>query len=57
MEKSLNSAQKLKRIISLVIPASLGMLVAMMTELINLIVVGHLKNAAIVAGVGMGNMT
>ena len=45
------------RIVKLIIPASLGMMVGMMTEMINLIVVGHLKNAAMVAGVGMGNAT
>jgi hypothetical protein len=32
-------------------------MVTMMTEIINLIVVGHLQNAAMVAGVGMGNAT
>jgi len=48
---------KIMRMTKLIIPSCLSNMVTMMTEIINLIVVGHLQNAAMVAGVGMGNAT
>lgn len=45
------------RILHLAIPAILNNVVRMLMEVINLSMIGHLNNPAMVAGVGMGNMT
>jgi Na+-driven multidrug efflux pump len=44
-------------ILSLVIPTSLCQMVNILVEVMNLIFVGHLNDASMLAGVGMGNMT
>jgi MATE family multidrug resistance protein len=44
-------------ILSLVIPTSLCQMVNILVEVMNLIFIGHLNDASMLAGVGMGNMT
>ena len=41
----------------LIIPASAGCLIGMITEILNLAFIGKLDNPAMFAGVGVGNMT
>jgi len=41
----------------LTIPASLGCMVGMIAEILNLSFIGSLDNPAMMAGVGLGNMT
>ena len=45
------------KILKLAIPAILNNIVRISMEVINLSMIGHLNNPAMVAGVGMGNMT
>ena len=45
------------KILKLAVPAILNNIVRMLMEVINLSMIGHLNNPAMVAGVGMGNMT
>ena len=49
--------QRAHLIIRLVLPASASCLVTMMTEIMNLSFIGYLDNPAMLAGVGLGNMT
>ena len=49
--------QRVKLILIQVIPASFGLLSHMFIELINVSFIGHLNNAAMISGVGLGNMT
>lgn len=56
-EKDDSTEQMLRKILRLAIPAILNNVVRMLMEVINLSMIGQLGNPAMVAGVGMGNMT
>ena len=55
--KSDSHFKRSKTILALAVPSALTSIASMLTEIINLIFVGYLNNPAMMAGVGMGNMT
>ena len=59
LEKAPNDTfvQRAKLIFRLAVPACLGAMVGMVTEILNLSFIGSLNNPAMMAGVGLGNMT
>ena len=56
-EKSVTNNAKYWKILILAFPAILNNLVRMLMLVVNIIFIGYLNNPALVAGVGLGNMT
>lgn len=49
--------RKVWKVLELAVPTMITMVILMLQEVVNLIFIGHLNNPAMLAGVGIGNLT